>query len=104
MGKDLNQVDNIVFICNGSTCLTKGADENTHLMRAVIKENNLHDKVHTIRTKCCGQCEEGPIVFIHPDGTWYKKVNALVAAEIVTTHLMLKKALPAHVLFQKNNV
>ena len=104
MGKDLNQVGNVVFICNGSTCLSKGADENTLLMRAVIKANNLHNEVHTIRTKCCGQCEEGPIVFIHPDGTWYKHVNASVAAEIVTTHLMLNEVLSANILFHKNSI
>jgi (2Fe-2S) ferredoxin len=86
--KDLNKVQKIVFICNGGTCAKGGADENTVALRAELTKQGMDDEIHTVRTKCMGQCTSGPIVFIHPEGTWYGTVNTEIARDIVSRHLL----------------
>jgi (2Fe-2S) ferredoxin len=99
MGKDLQRVKRIAFICNGNSCLKKGAEDTTVQLRAAIAANDLHDEVHTIRTRCTGQCEHGPVVFIHPDGTWYKEMVAECTANLVKCHLLENVPVAAAIFF-----
>lgn len=103
MGKDLTKVSQTVFICNGSSCLKKGADENTLALREAIKEHQIHDQTHTVRTKCTGQCDTGPIVFIHPEGIWYKNVTEAISEQIVSRHLIQNEPLNGYILFKEGD-
>jgi (2Fe-2S) ferredoxin len=95
--KDLTKVQKIVFICNGGTCTNKsGPDDNTAELRKHLTEYELNDAVHTVRTKCMGQCDKGPVMFIHPEGVWYGGVNPEITREIVVKHLI------GHVLIEEN--
>ena len=98
--KDLTKVQKIVFICNGGTCNKDGvADANVVELRKHISLNKLDDEVHTVRTKCLGQCNTGPSVFIHPEGVWYQKVDLDISREIVTKHFMNNEIITGHLLF-----
>jgi (2Fe-2S) ferredoxin len=97
--KDLTKVQKILFICNGGTCNNGGADENTNQLRAHLTEHDLNDEIHTVRTKCLGQCTWGPMIFMHPEGMWYKKVAPDTTREIVTQHLMRNELVTDHVHF-----
>ncbi|WP_343691029.1 (2Fe-2S) ferredoxin domain-containing protein [Chitinophaga sp.] len=97
--KDLTKVQKMVFICNGGTCSKGGADENTLALRAHLTQHGMDDEIHTIRTKCMGQCTNGPIVFIHPEGAWYGGVTTEVARDIVTQHLLQNTLLPSQLCF-----
>lgn len=97
--KDLTKVQKMVFICNGGTCAKGGADENTLALRAHLTKHGMDDEIHTIRTKCMGQCTSGPIVFIHPEGAWYGGVNPAVARDIVTSHLLQNTLLTSQLCF-----
>ena len=103
MAKDLNLVQKIIFICNGDSCTKNGADENTLSLRASIKENILHDEIHTVRTRCCGQCKNGPVLFIHPDNVWYKQMTVPLSKQLVTSHLINNEYLYNNILFAGNN-
>lgn len=97
--KDLTKVQKMVFICNGGTCAKGGADDNTLALRAHLTQHGMDDEIHTIRTKCMGQCTSGPIVFIHPEGAWYGGVNTDVARDIVTQHLLQNTLLTSQLCF-----
>lgn len=99
MAKDLKSVKNIIFICNGGSCLKKGAEENTNLLRQQIKDCKVEDSVHTIKTRCCGQCEHGPVVFVQPDDIWYKDVTEEVSKAIITQHIVRNAPLAANLLY-----
>lgn len=99
MAKDLTKVQRIVFICNGECCLKAGANENTLALRAELKDCLLHDEVHTVRTRCMGQCKQGPIVFIHPEGVWYKNILLDDSKKIVSHHLLKNTVMTQHVLY-----
>ena len=88
VGKDLTKVDKIIFMCSGFTCNKKGGEENIVALRACVKDNALEAQVHTIKTLCTGQCESGPIMFVYPDGVWYKEMNVNRVEEIITGHVM----------------
>ncbi|SFD48093.1 (2Fe-2S) ferredoxin [Chitinophaga sp. CF118] len=103
--KDLTKVQKIVFICNGGTCSNKsGSDDNTAELRKHLTEHDLNDEVHTIRTKCMGQCDKGPIMFIHPDGIWYGGVNLELTGEIVKQHLKENIVITESVVFPEQEV
>lgn len=97
--KDLTKVQKILFICNGGTCSNKGADETTIRLRTHLSENDLNDEIHTVRTKCLGQCTWGPMVFMHPEGLWYKEVSPETTRAIVAEHLMKNALVMDHVHF-----
>ena len=64
-----------VLICGGTACCSGGADKlveefSTHLESAGIK-----DTVQVVKTGCLGFCEQGPIVKILPQGTFYVQVK-----------------------------
>lgn len=103
MVKQISLIQKIVFICNGDCCMKAGADENTLALRACIKENQLDKEIHTVRTRCMGQCKTGPIVFITPDNVWYKGMNPELSKKIVTSHLMNNQHLQSNVLFADEN-
>jgi len=39
------------------------------------------------RSSCLGQCGDGPIVAVYPDGIWYGGVTTNDADRIVSSHL-----------------
>lgn len=98
--KDLTKVQRIIFACNGGTCTQKseGADSIVDL-RKHLTEHDLNDDVHTVRTKCMGQCDRGPIMFIHPEGVWYGGVNPALTREIVTQHILSGNLVKDNVVF-----
>ncbi len=53
-----------------------------------LEENDLSGEVMVTNTGCFGICNEGPIVVIYPEGTWYGKVSADDVEEIVEEHLI----------------
>lgn len=102
MGKDLTKVSKIIFMCSGFTCNKKGGEGNILALRACVKENALEVQVHTVKTLCTGQCESGPVMFVHPDGVWYKGMNVSLAEEIITGHVMQGQLL-ANVLYKEGD-
>ncbi|GAC1401131.1 MAG: hypothetical protein NVSMB63_11570 [Sediminibacterium sp.] len=100
MGKDLTKVQHIVFICNGNSCLGKGSDDTTLQIRNAITAQDMHEAIHTIRTRCTGQCEHGPMVFVTPEATWYKEMKPEVSERLVQQHLVEKQLLEEHLFFK----
>ena len=37
---------------------------------------------------CMGRCEQGPVIVIYPQGTWYTYVDQEDIEEIITSHLL----------------
>ena len=51
-----------VTICLGSACHVKGSHFVLEQLKALIKENNLEDKVTLAGTFCTGNCQKGVCV------------------------------------------
>lgn len=85
-----------VFVCtssriNGSQkgyCHSNAAVEIVTNFMESLEENGLSGEVMVSNTGCLGLCNDGPIVVIYPEGTWYGKVSPDDVEEIVESHLI----------------
>ena len=71
------------LLCNGKTCTKKGAEEVTNTIRRTIHQMGLDKTVHTTKTLCNGQCQNGPIVIAYPRGDWFQVMNPTLAKELI---------------------
>ena len=77
-----------VLICGGTACCSGGADNLVTEFASCLEAAGLKDKVQVVKTGCLGFCEQGPIVKILPQGTFYVQVKQDDIKEIVAEHLV----------------
>jgi (2Fe-2S) ferredoxin len=49
---------------------------------------NVPGKVRINQSGCLERCEEGPVVVVYPQGTWYTYVDTSDIDEIIDSHLL----------------
>ena len=76
-----------VLICGGTGCTSSGSQSIQQAFADSLEKNGLAEEVKIVQTGCFGLCALGPVVFVHPDGTFYSRVEATDVDEIVTEHL-----------------
>ena len=80
-----------ILICGGTGCISSGClDVETALIESLAK-HGLTDDVTISKVGCFGFCEQGPIVKIYPDNTFYVRVEGSDVEELVTEHLVKGK-------------
>ncbi|MGI9102082.1 MAG: NADH-quinone oxidoreductase subunit NuoF [Terriglobales bacterium] len=72
-------------VCAGSGCSAAGADEVLEGLRKAVQKAGMAEKIDVKSTGCHGFCERGPVMLIWPEGTFYNKVTAAHAADIVAS-------------------
>ncbi len=77
-----------VLICGGTGCTSSGSVSIQQAFADNIKANGLEDEVKIVQTGCFGLCALGPVVIVHPDGTFYSRVTVDDVAEICSEHLL----------------
>ena len=77
-----------VLICGGTACCSGGADKLVEEFAASLEAAGIKDTVQVVKTGCLGFCEQGPIVKILPQGTFYVQVKPEDVKEIVAEHLV----------------
>ncbi len=68
-------------------CGQKGGLDLFKKFREEIAARDLGDLL-TTHAGCTGQHATGPVVFVHPDGVWYKEVQPEDVGEIIDQHLV----------------
>ena len=81
----------LISLCAGSGCGAYGTDEVKDALEKEISQNGLKEKVDLKVTGCHGFCEKGPIMVIHPEGTFYSQVKVEDVPEIVAETLVNKQ-------------
>ncbi len=77
-----------VLICGGTGCTSSGSNKIQEAFVSALEANGISDEVKIVQTGCFGLCELGPVVIVHPDGTFYSRVTPEDVAEIVSEHLL----------------
>jgi len=77
-----------VLICGGTGCTSSGSKAIQKAFADAIEKNGLSEEIKIVQTGCFGLCALGPVVIIHPDGTFYSRVTANDVPEIVSEHLL----------------
>lgn len=76
-----------VHVCGGTGCTSSGSPRIIERLEAEIKANGLENDVEIVKTGCFGLCALGPIMIIHPEGSFYSMVKEDDIPEIVSEHL-----------------
>ena len=90
---DIDKHPRRVLICCGPGCLANGAQKVSDEFKKILKKKRLRGfSVEALaETGCHGFCEQGPVVVIEPDGTFYTRVKVKDVAEIVETTIKSNK-------------
>ena len=80
--------ESYVLVCGGTACCSGGGDKIVEAFANELEAAGLKEKVQVVTTGCLGFCEQGPIVKILPQGTFYVQVKAEDVKEIVAEHLV----------------
>ncbi len=95
----LSSKQRTVFLCHGTGCVSGKAFAIRQAFEEGIAKVGLAD-VKVDFTGCHGFCEQGPIVFIQPEGIFYALVSLDDVPEIISSHLRDNK--PLSRLFYKD--
>ena len=77
---------NYILVCGGTGCESSRSDL---IYRNLIEEamaQGVADEVQVIKTGCFGFCEQGPIVKVLPEDSFYVQVKPEDAKEIISEH------------------
>ena len=90
-----------VFVCQGTGCTSGKSVEIRQALENTVAELGL-DRVQVDFTGCHGFCQQGPIVFIEPEGIFYTHVSVNDVPDITQSHL--RDGQPVERLFYKDPV
>ncbi|MBR3166513.1 MAG: NADH-quinone oxidoreductase subunit NuoF [Lachnospiraceae bacterium] len=77
-----------VLICGGTGCTSSGSMKVQEALAAELKAYGLQDEISIVRTGCFGLCENGPVMIVYPEGSFYSRVTPEDVKEIVSEHLL----------------
>lgn len=85
-----------VFFClnkredGRNSCGDHGAEKAQKHCKRRIKDLNLSGagKIRINQAGCLDRCEEGPVLVIYPEGTWYTYVDNSDIDDIIDSHLV----------------
>ena len=86
-----------IFICanqkaEGKACCgTEKGMELVEKFREVLGEKGLKGKVRAQRAGCLDACTKGPVLVVHPEGTYYGNVTPDDVLRIVEEHIIGNK-------------
>ncbi len=83
-----NDAEKYILICGGTGCHASNSADIYSDFQTKLEERNLSDRFKPIRTGCFGFCEQGPIVKIIPDNTFYVRVTRDDVDDIIEEHLV----------------
>jgi NADH-quinone oxidoreductase subunit F len=79
-----------VLVCQGTGCTSSKSEEIRRALEHEVNQAGLSN-IEVDFTGCHGFCQQGPIVVVEPEGTFYTHVKPEDAAEIVYSHLQVGK-------------
>lgn len=92
----MSYFDKHVFFCTNQRksgedcCANHGAEKARDYMKKKVKELDLSTRKNKIRINsagCMDRCDEGPVIVVYPEATWYTYVDNNDLDEIIEEHL-----------------
>ncbi len=77
-----------ILVCGGTGCVSSNSRQIVENLNDAIKAAGMEEDVKVLQTGCFGFCEQGPIVKILPDNTFYTQVKPEDANELVAEHIV----------------
>lgn len=79
---------NYILVCGGTACESSKSEEIYKNLIAEAKALGVEDQVQVVLTGCFGFCEQGPIVKVLPEDSFYVQVKPEDAKEIIEEHVI----------------
>ena len=92
----MSYFDKHVFFCTNQRkdgedcCANHGAEKARDYMKKKVKELDISTRKNKIRINsagCMDRCDEGPVIVVYPEATWYTYVDHKDLDEIIEEHL-----------------
>src|SRR5574344_739220 len=77
-----------ILVCGGTGCKSADSSHIVENLNAELESHGIEDEAKVVMTGCFGFCEQGPIVKVIPDNTFYTKVKPEDAKEIIEEHVI----------------
>jgi len=81
-------IKNYILVCGGTGCESSHSDDIYKNLISEAKKQGVENDVQVVKTGCFGFCEQGPIVKVLPEDSFYVKVTPEDAAEIISEHII----------------
>jgi len=91
-----------ILVCAGAGCISSGGNALRDVLAAELKKRGLDGEIKIVETGCMGPCDLGPVMLVHPEGTFYQRVTALDVPQLVEEHFI--KGRPYQKLLPKDDV
>ncbi|WP_128658872.1 (2Fe-2S) ferredoxin domain-containing protein [Paenibacillus sp. 598K] len=88
---NLEQTQCHLLICNGGSCMKRGAEKVTQAINDEIARLGADKLIHTTRTRCNGRCADACVVIAYPDGVWYGDMTPKSGRKLVRKQLQGKR-------------
>ncbi|MCK9288256.1 MAG: NADH-quinone oxidoreductase subunit NuoF [Sphaerochaetaceae bacterium] len=79
---------NYILVCGGTACESSKAGAIYDALVAECRAQGVSQDVQVVKTGCFGFCEQGPIVKVLPEDSFYVQVKPEDAKEIVSEHIV----------------
>ena len=79
---------NYILVCGGTACESSKANAIYEALVSECKAQGVADEVQIVKTGCFGFCEQGPIVKILPEDSFYVQVKPEDAKELIAEHVV----------------
>ncbi|MFA5513758.1 MAG: NADH-quinone oxidoreductase subunit NuoF [Sphaerochaetaceae bacterium] len=79
---------NYILVCGGTACESSKANDIYEALISESKAQGVSDDVQIVKTGCFGFCEQGPIVKILPEDSFYVQVQPEDAKELIAEHVI----------------
>ena len=93
---------NYILVCGGTACESSRSDQIYQNLIEECKAQGVADEVQVVKTGCFGFCEQGPIVKILPEDSFYVKVTPEDAKELISEHVIKGREVP-RLLYDKES-
>lgn len=81
-------IRNYILVCGGTGCESSRSDEIYRNLLDEAESQGVGDEVQVVKTGCFGFCEQGPIVKILPEDSFYVQVKPEDAKELISEHII----------------
>jgi NADP-reducing hydrogenase subunit HndC len=86
--KDKKNTRHHILVCSGTGCHASKSRLVRERLEKEVKKLKLAEQVQVFKTGCFGFCKLGPIVMVHPEGTFYCHVEPDDIDEILEQHIL----------------
>ena len=80
-----------IYCCHSTGCKSSGSDDILDLMKNVVAENQVEDKIRIVATGCMGLCAQGPLIRVEIKGqkdVLFKRVDVESVQKIMDKYVL----------------